>query len=115
VRLKTLLLASASAGFLLTACAGTDAAVGVEVNAREMRFSPSTLRLAAGERTLTVHNRGKLTHTFSLNALGEEVTVPPGKSKTLTLNLVPGSYAYVCRILDHEGLGMHGTLRVRAT
>ncbi len=110
-----MVLTSLSAGFLLAACAGTDAAVGVEVNASEMRFSPSTLRIGEGQRTFTVHNRGKLAHTFSLNALGEEVTVQRGKTKTLTLNLAPGTYKYVCRILDHEGLGMHGTLRVRAT
>ncbi len=80
-----------------------------------MRFSPSTVRTDEGERTFTVHNRGKLAHTFSLNSLGQEVTVQPGKSETLTLNLTPGTYTYVCRILDHEGLGMRGTLRVRAT
>ena len=81
----------------------------------EMKFAPSTLRVDAGRKTFTLDNEGKLTHTFSLNELGREVTVPPGKSKTLTLSLPPGTYRYVCRILDHEGLGMHGVLRVRST
>lgn len=80
-----------------------------------MKFTPSTLSVDQGRRTITVRNRGKLSHTFSLNELGREVTVAPGKSKTLTVNLTPGTYRYVCRILDHEGLGMHGVLRVRAT
>ena len=62
-----------------------------------------------------MHNRGDLRHTFSLNALGREVTVQPGQDHGRSpSNLEPGTYAYVCRILDHEGLGMHGTLRVRA-
>ena len=104
-----------SAGFLLTACAGTDAAAGVEVTTREMKFSPSKVQIYEGSQTFTVRNRGDLAHTFSLNELGREVTVQPGKTKTLTLNLSPGTYEYVCRILDHEGLGMIGTLRVRAT
>lgn len=73
------------------------------------------MRIDQGQRTFTVHNRGEIAHTFSLNALGEEVTVQPGKTKALTLSLAPGTYKYVCRILDHEGLGMYGTLRVRAT
>lgn len=80
-----------------------------------MKFTPSRLRIAEGRRTITVRNRGDLPHTFSLNTLGKEVTVQPGRTKTLTLNLRPGKYRYVCRILDHEGLGMHGELVVRAT
>jgi len=80
-----------------------------------MKFTPSKLQTTEGERTFTVRNRGDIAHTFSLNELGREVTVQPGKTKTLTLNLTPGTYTYVCRILDHEGLGMRGTLRVRAT
>jgi plastocyanin len=87
----------------------------VEVSAKEMKFTPSTLRLVEGRRTITVHNLGTLTHTFSLNALGREMTIPPGKTKTLTVTFAPGTYRYVCRILDHEGLGMHGVLRVGAT
>jgi plastocyanin len=115
VRLKTLVLASLSTGLLLTSgCAGTASAGEVEVSAKEMRFTPSTLRVAAGRRTIVVHNKGKLTHTFSLNELGREVTIHPGKTRTLSVDLQPGTYRYVCRILDHEGLGMHGVLRVSA-
>jgi len=79
-----------------------------------MRFTPSVLTVGEGRQSIVVHNAGTLTHTFSLNDLGEEVTVAPGKTKTLQLDLAAGSYAYVCRILDHEGLGMHGVLRVRS-
>lgn len=114
MRFKTLVLASLSAGLLLSSgCAGAGAD-DVAITAKEMRFTPSTLRVAAGRRTIAIHNSGKLTHTFSLNALGSEVTIPPGKTKTLSVDLQPGTYRYVCRILDHEGLGMHGVLRVSA-
>ncbi len=101
-------------GLLISACAGNASADGVTVTAKEMHFTPSTLHVRAGEQTISVHNAGKLTHTFSLNALGREVTVHPGQTRTLTLDLKPGTYRYVCRILDHEGLGMHGVLRVSA-
>jgi plastocyanin len=107
-----------SATILSTACAGDDAygqTQSVEVSAKEMHFTPSAITLAPGRRTIVVHNRGTLTHTFSLNALGREVTVAPGKTKTLTLDLHPGKFRYVCRILDHEGLGMHGALQVRTS
>jgi plastocyanin len=98
----------------LSACAGSSAAEGVAVTAKEMQFLPKTLRVKAGEHTFAITNGGELRHTFSLNALGEEITVEPGKTRTLTLTLEPGTYRYVCRILDHEGLGMRGTLRVSA-
>jgi plastocyanin len=79
-----------------------------------MKFTPSTLRVTPGLHTIVVQNHGTLTHTFSLNALGHEVTIPPGKARTLSVDLKPGTYRYVCRILDHEALGMHGVLRVSA-
>jgi len=108
-------LASLSTGLLLlSGCAGSASAGEVEVSAKEMRFTPSTLRVSAGRHTIAVHNHGQLTHTFSLNALGREVTIHPGKTRTLSVDLQPGTYRYVCRILDHEGLGMHGVLRVSA-
>jgi plastocyanin len=114
VRLKTLVLASLSAGIVLSGCGGDASADAIDVTAKEMKFTPATLRAEAGRRTISVHNSGSLTHTFSLNELGREVTVHPGKTRTLEVDLQPGTYRYVCRILDHEGLGMHGILRVSA-
>lgn len=114
MRFKTLVLAALSAGIVLSGCAGGASANSIDVTAKEMHFSPSTLRTHAGQHTITVHNGGTLTHTFSINELGREITIHPGKTRSLAINLKPGSYRYVCRILDHEGLGMHGVLRVSA-
>lgn len=83
------------------------------VEAKEMRFTPKSVALGSGSHTITVHNAGELRHTFSINSIGEEVTVNPGQTKTLAVNLAPGTYRYVCRVLDHEGLGMRGTLLVK--
>ena len=109
------MFASLSAGLLLAACDNQKGDEAVTVRTKEMRFSPATLATDAGRRTISVRNSGKLVHTFSLNELGREVMVQPGKTRRMTVNLEPGTYKYVCRILDHEGLGMHGVLRVRAT
>jgi plastocyanin len=111
----TRVLAALSTGLLLfSGCAGDASADQIDVTTKEMRFSPSTLRVDEGRHTFTVRNSGNLTHTFSLNALGREVTVRPDKTRTMSIDLEPGTYRYVCRILDHEGLGMHGVLRVSA-
>lgn len=106
-------LALIGAGMWFAGCAGDDAAMGVTVATTEMKFAPDTISLPAGDQTFTVVNDGKLRHTFSLNELGQEVTVAPGQTKTMKVDLAPGSYEYVCRVLDHEGLGMHGILKVR--
>ena len=97
----------------LAACAGDDGTTGVMVETREMRFTPSAISVVPGQHVITVHNAGELRHTFSINSLGQEVTINPGQTKTLTVDVEPGTYRYVCRVLDHEGLGMHGVLRVK--
>jgi plastocyanin len=101
---------------LFGACGGEDGppveAASLRVTTKEMRFAPSKLTALHGRTSITVHNSGSLAHTFSLNDLGREVTVNPGQTKTINVNAQPGTYPYVCRILDHEGLGMHGTLTV---
>ncbi len=81
---------------------------------KEMRFTPSAVSVVAGRYTVVAHNAGGLTHTFSLNELGQEITVTPDKTATFEVDLTPGTYRYVCRILDHEGLGMRGVLKVRS-
>ena len=115
-RARILLAALALIAGLFGACAGEDgpsaAAVALRVTTEEMRFSPSKLTAQQGRTTITVHNSGAIAHTFSLNDLGREVTVTPGQTKTINLATKPGTYAYVCRILDHEGFGMYGTLTV---
>ena len=83
------------------------------VVAQEMHFSPKEMSVNAGAVTFHVVNRGKLTHTFSVGPNADEVEVNPGKSQDFTLTLEPGTYKYVCRIINHEGLGMHGVLEVR--
>ncbi len=81
---------------------------------KEMHFTPSSITVVAGHYSVIAHNTGTLTHTFSINKLGQEVTVAPGKTGTFAVDLAPGTYRYVCRILDHEGLGMRGELKVRS-
>lgn len=107
------MLAFVGAAFLLTGCAGEDGTLGMTVETTEMEFSPDHMSLVPGLHTITVENTGKIRHTFSINSLGSEVTVSPGETKTLDITVEPGTYRYVCRVLDHEGLGMHGVLRVR--
>ena len=100
---------------LVGACAGDDApgAALSRVVAKEMHFTPARLTVSAGTSVFHVVNQGTITHTFSVGENADEVTVNPGHAADLTITLVPGKYTYICRILDHAGLGMHGVLTVR--
>lgn len=95
-------------------CLGGKAASPVaRVVTTEMEFSPASLKVAAGLPTeIIVDNRGDVAHTFSVNELGLEVKVSPGDEGRLTLDAPAAEYEFVCRILDHEGLGMVGQLVV---
>lgn len=113
MRKTAAVLALLSASLWLAGCAGDDLVEGVSVQATEMKFTPSSATLMRGANTIVVKNVGDLRHTFSINSIGQEVTVNPGDTKTLKVDLEPGEYVYVCRVLDHEGLGMHGVLTVK--
>ncbi|HVE93950.1 MAG TPA: cupredoxin domain-containing protein [Acidimicrobiales bacterium] len=95
-------------------CGGdSDATPSVRVETTEMRFTPARLVTEANQDVvIVVDNRGDVDHTFSINELDVEVKLNPGERKEITLNAAPNTYAYVCRILDHEGLGMVGELVV---
>jgi hypothetical protein len=45
---------------------------------------------------------------------GRTAEIEPGASATLTVDLEPGTYSYLCTTGGHDLLGMRGTLTVTA-
>ena len=74
-----------------------------------MAFSPSNVSVTQGG-TLVVKNAGSVPHTFTVTGQSIDVTVQPGQSQHVKVNLAPGTYDFVCTF--HQGLGMTGTLTV---
>ena len=82
---------------------------------------PSQLVVAAGTVTVHAYNRGMDDHNiFFYDAQGVAHTAPiaPGKSATVTADLAPGTYHFVCSLFagtpqSHEALGMHFELTVK--
>jgi plastocyanin len=72
-------------------------------------FSPMTLTVKKGE-SITVTNMGSASHTFTITDKGIDVVNSPGQSQSVTVNLAPGTYQFICRF--HVSLGMKGTLTV---
>ena len=73
-------------------------------------FSPSTVTVTKG-RTITLDNVSNVPHTFTVTGQGIDLETQPAKTSTVTINLPPGTYPFICRF--HVSLGMKGTLVVR--
>ena len=58
--------------------------------------------LTGGQTTFTFKNAGKFPHDFTISSTSKggtkfsSGTIAPGKTKTITVNLKPGSYLAVC-------------------
>lgn len=69
---------------LLAACA--NAAPRLTIEGKDDRtFTPDTITINTGQKVeLTLVNRGKLAHTFTVPDLNIEVQMPPGETNTIT-------------------------------
>jgi plastocyanin len=89
---------SASAGFTLQQGAG-----GALV------FSPATFTVKEGT-TVAVNNVSQLPHTFTVTGQNIDITNNGGQSQTVTIDLSPGHYDFICRF--HVSSGMKGSFTV---
>jgi plastocyanin len=120
-RTRTLLALAATAAALASGCGE-----GPTVTQRTRTFTitlddylirPQRIRVPkGGPLTITVHNRGRLGHTFRIRSANHNVmvltTIPPGGTRRRAFRLRAGRYTMYCALSNHEELGMHGTLVV---
>jgi plastocyanin len=83
----------------------------------QLRFDASSLTAKAGKVTIDFTNTASLEHNVTVaSASGSVVGSTPtfqGGSKTLSLNLKPGTYKFYCSVPGHRQGGMEGTLTVQ--
>ena len=118
-RLHGLVVAAMVAALVGAACGGGSKPAGsptaggqtFEQGAGEqLVFSPTSLTVTKGV-TITVKNVSSSTaHTFTIQGKGINIVNQPGKSATVTIDLAPGSYQFICTF--HVSSGMKGTLTV---
>ena len=73
-------------------------------------FTPSNVRVKSGA-TIKIQNTTPQTpHTFTVTGQPVDVSLDPGSTTKVTIDLPPGTYPFICRF--HEGSGMKGTLIV---
>lgn len=107
---------SAAQGMSPAAGAAPTGLQTVQVTAEDFRFSLDAAALSSGRVTFVVTNKGSSPHDFKLSGNGTEhqiATLAQGQSATLTAELRPGTYTYVCTVPGHKLLGMEGSVTVR--
>ena len=85
----------------------------IEVELNDDYFNPKVITIPSGRTTtLVLKNKGKKEHTFTVEKLGIDAEVQPGKEKTITVKPEkPGTYQLICRYHFREG--MVGTVIVK--
>jgi plastocyanin len=120
-----LLCAVLAATTVLAACGGggggsgsTKTAVNgkIDVNASDpYNFDVKTIDASAGPLTITLHEKGSQTHTFTISELKFEIKVTPSNPQaTGNVTLEAGkTYSFKCSFDGHAAAGMVGTIVVK--
>jgi len=130
---------AASGIVLLASCSSGSSAKpqSVTVTQKEFTLSTSSSNVKSGNVTVTVNNNGSIQHELvvfrtdldekalpmeadghKIDEEGSGIThldpeaedVNPGGSKSITIDLPPGRYVFVCNIEDHYTQGMHSVV-----
>jgi len=102
-----------------TAAAPTPAgALSLEANSEgQLKFNKTSLTAKAGKVSIDFTNMSPLAHNVTVESSAHKIlgAVPTfqGGSKTLTLDLKPGTYKFFCSVPGHRMAGMEGTLTVK--
>jgi plastocyanin len=80
-----------------------------------LRYNKTTLSASAGKVTITMANPSPLQHDVAIEGNGVSDTgniVSTGGTSTVSVNLKPGTYTFLCTVDGHADAGMKGTLKV---
>ncbi|HEY3864841.1 MAG TPA: plastocyanin/azurin family copper-binding protein [Solirubrobacteraceae bacterium] len=96
--------------------AGSSSAVALAANpGGELEYNTKQLTAKAGRVTIAMTNMSPVEHNVTVANGSTVVGATPtfrGGSKSLTLNLKPGTYKFYCSVPGHRAAGMEGTLTV---
>ncbi len=82
----------------------------------QLRFTTKNLSARAGKITINFKNMSPLMHNMTIAQGTRVLAATPtfeGGTKTLTLNLKPGTYVFYCSVPGHRQAGMEGKLTVQ--
>jgi plastocyanin len=101
-----------------SAAGGAGGALSLSANSEgQLAYDTKSLSAKAGKVTIDFTNNAPLSHDVAVeSSAGKSLGgLAPfsGGSKTLTLDLKPGTYKYFCTVPGHRMAGMEGTLVVK--
>jgi uncharacterized cupredoxin-like copper-binding protein len=93
------------------------AAQEVNVSLVEWSIEPKDLEASAGKVRFVVANNGQFPHDFAVQ-IGDQVSKTPvfqksDGTKTLEIDIQPGTYRMFCSVGDHASRGMEGELVIK--
>ena len=97
---------------------GGSSKVSLEANPEgQLEYNTKSLSAKAGKVSVDFTNSSSLPHNVTIeSSSGEKVGATPtfsGGSKSLSVNLKPGTYKFFCSVPGHRQAGMEGTLTVK--
>ncbi|HWV23529.1 MAG TPA: cupredoxin domain-containing protein, partial [Thermomicrobiales bacterium] len=102
-----------------TAAATEDGATSVAqegdeivIEAFDLGFAPNAVIIPANtDVTITLKNTGVLAHDLVSHEGGFKIDLTDGGDQTsMTVNLAPGTYDFLCSVEGHAAAGMTGTI-----
>ncbi len=84
----------------------------MQVTLNEWAVALASGTVKAGKVTFQVKNAGNLEHDFVIEGVGKIPLILPGETKTLVVNLKPGTYTVLCSLSGHKEAGMQTKLTV---
>jgi plastocyanin len=84
-------------------------------SAGQLEFDKTSLEAPAGKVTIVMTNPSSIPHDVAIEGNGVDVvgkTVTDGGTSTVTADLQPGTYTFLCTVDSHADAGMKGTLTV---
>jgi plastocyanin len=110
--------ATSSTSSAPTSPAGASSSVSLEANKEgQLEYNTKSLTAKAGKVTIDFTNMSSLMHNVTVeSSSGQKLGATPtfsGGTKSLSLNLKPGTYKFFCSVPGHRQAGMEGTLVVK--
>jgi plastocyanin len=92
--------------------------VSLQANSEgQLEYDTKSLSAKAGKVSVDFTNSSSLPHNVTIeSSSGENVGATPtftGGSKSVSVNLKPGTYKFFCSVPGHRQAGMEGTLTVK--
>jgi plastocyanin len=99
-----------------SAAKGPGGTLQLAASPTDLAFDTTKLNSAPGKVTIDFDNPSALEHNVAIEQDGKEIatseTLAEGKT-SVSANLAPGTYTYLCTVPGHAEAGMEGTLVVK--